>query len=140
MVNLVPRGFFDLPRFPSLLGEDDDFLSSLPLSDTGTGLSVSEDDKNIYIEAAVPGVDPDKIEVTFDRGALWVRGQQEQEEKDSKKKYYRRAATAFSYRLTVPGNVDEKAEPQVTSKNGMLRVTFAKKAEVQPKRLAVKKE
>jgi len=73
-----------------------------------SGLSVSEDDKHVYVEAAVPGVEPDKIEVSYDKGVLWIRGQQEQENQDRNRKYYRKASASFSYRLAVPGNIDEK--------------------------------
>jgi HSP20 family protein len=139
MVNLVPRAFFS-PRFPSLWDEDEDFFAGLPSIQASSGLTVSEDDKNVYIEAAVPGVDPDKVEVTYDKGVVWIRGNQEKEEKDDKKKYYRKASSAFSYRVAVPGNVDEKAEPRATCKNGIMKIAFAKMPEVQPKKITVRKE
>lgn len=137
MVNLVPRSFFnwDWPRFPSLWDEDEDFWS---LSSSPSGLTVSEDDKHVFVEAQVPGIDPEKIDVTYDKGVLWIRGQQEQEEKG--KKFYRKAASQFSYRVAVPGDIDEQKEPEASCKNGVMKVTFMKKLEVQPKKIAVKKE
>lgn len=132
---LIPRSLFNFPRLPSLWDEAEDFWS---ISSAPSGLTVSEDDKNVYVEAQVPGVDADKIEVTYDKGVLWIRGQQEQEEKG--KKFYKKAASSFSYRVAVPGDVDEKEEPQATYKNGIMTVTFKKRPEVQPKKIAVKKE
>ena len=133
--DIIPRSFFGPSRWANWLDEED-WTSFLPSS----GLTVSEDDKNVYVEAAVPGLDPDKVEVTFDKGVLWIRGNQEAENKDEKKKYYRKASSSFSYRVAIPGNIDETKEPAASCKNGIMRVTFAKKPEVQPKRISVKKE
>jgi HSP20 family protein len=106
------------------------------MSGLSSGLSVSEDDKYVYVEAAVPGVDPEKIEVSYDKGVLWIRGQQE--EQDKKRKFYRKASTSFSYRLVVPGNIDESKDPEATYKNGIMKVTFNKVPEPQPKKIAVR--
>lgn len=134
MNSLVPRSFFDFPRFPSLWDEEDFWsLSSVP-----SGLSVSEDDKHVYVEAQVPGVAPEKIEVTYDKGMLWIKGQQEQEEKN--KKYYRKAASSFSYNLRLPETVSDTSEPKATCKNGIMKVVFEKTPEVKPKKIQVSQE
>lgn len=137
MLNLVPRDFFSVPRFPSVWDDEDDFWT---MSNTPSGLTVSEDEKNVYVEAAVPGAEPEKVEITFDKGMLWIKGQQETEEKDKQKKFYRKASSLFSYRVAVPGEIDNDKEPQAVCKNGVMKIVFAKKPEVQPKRIAVKKE
>ena len=135
-LDLIPRSFWNLPsRLPSVL-DDEDWRSFLPSS----GLTVSEDDGHVYVEAAVPGIDPDKLEVTYDKGVLWIRGSEEQKSEDKGRKYYRQASNSFSYRIVVPGNVDEAAEPDVVCKNGIMKVTFIKVPETQPKKLTVRKE
>lgn len=135
-LDLIPRSFLDLPsRLPSIF-DDEDWRSFMPSS----GLTVSEDDKQVYVEAAVPGIDPDKIEVTYDKGVLWVRGNQEHKEEDKNRKFYRQASSAFSYRVAVPGNVDENAEPEASCKNGMMTIKFNNVPETQPKRISVKSE
>src|SRR3989338_7108827 len=101
-------------RFPTLLEELDEEL--LPSTTTISGLSISEDDKNVYVEAAVPGIDPKNVDVTFNKGILTISGQKEEEEK--KKKFYRRASSAFSYRILVPGEIDPNKEPKAEAKNG----------------------
>ena len=116
--------------------DDDDFSSFLPSS----GLTVSEDEKNVFIEAAVPGIDPHNVEVTFDKGVLWIRGNEAQKESDGEKKFYRRASSSFSYRVAVPGNVDESTEPDAVCKNGIMRITFTKMPETAPKKLNVRIE
>jgi HSP20 family protein len=127
---------------PSLWDEDENFFS---LSPAASGLAVSEDEKNVYVEAQVPGIDPEKIEVTFDKGMLWIKGDQVEEksgdaESGSARKYYRRAASSFSYHVRLPETVDGNKEPVATCKNGVMKVTFEKTPEVQPKKISVRKE
>jgi HSP20 family protein len=132
---LIPRNFLE-----NIWDFDDDLLSLFDTRSTSglsSGLSVSEDDKHVFVEASVPGVDPDKIEVSYDKGILWIRGQQEQE-KDQSRKYYRKASTSFSYRMAIPGNVDVDKDPEATYKNGIMKVTFNKVPEPQPKKIVVK--
>ncbi|HAI22318.1 TPA: Hsp20/alpha crystallin family protein [Candidatus Collierbacteria bacterium] len=134
MLDIVPKSFWSFPT-NSLLTDDDFFTSSA----TGSDLSVSEDDHNVFIEANMPGLESDDIEVTYHKGQLWLRGSKKEEEKDKKKKYYRYASSSFSYRLSVPGNIDEKSEPDAEYKNGVMKVTFKKLSEEQPKKITVKK-
>lgn len=133
-INVVPTNFWRLPIIASDLWEDLGDL--MPTNGTINGLSVFEDEKNVYVEAAVPGINPKDIDVTFEKGVLWIKGETKAEEKG--KKYYRRASSNFSYRVTVPGEVDWNTEPIATSKNGKMTVTFSKSPKTQPKKIAVK--
>jgi HSP20 family protein len=134
-MNVAPTNFWRLPIIASDLWEN---LGDLvPMSGTLNGLSISEDEENVYVEAAVPGIDPKDIEVTFDKGVLWVKGESKEEEKKGKK-YYRKASSSFSYRVAIPGEVDWKTEPVATSKNGLMTVAFPKSAKVPPKKISVK--
>lgn len=104
-----------------------------------SGLSVSEDGTNVYVEAALPGIKPDDIEITFDKGMLWIKGQRKEEEKDKERSFYRKASSSYSYHLTVPGEVDEKNEPEASYKDGIMTVTFKKAKDKEPKKIKVKK-
>jgi HSP20 family protein len=135
--DLVPKSFWSFPsfRFPSFgeLDRDDDWLTIPGFSN---GLSVSEDEEKVYVSAALPGVDPKEIEVTFDKGYLWVKGEVGEEE--GSKKYYRKASSSFSYRVAVPGELDQNVEPQATYKNGVMAVQFSKVPKTPPKKITVK--
>ncbi len=133
MANIIPS-FWRFPIFASDLWED---VSSMLPTTAVNGLSVSEDEKNVYIEAAVPGIDPKDVEVTFDKGVLWVKGEKNEEEKKGKK-YYRKATSSFSYQVAVPSSVDWKEEPDAVCKHGVMHVTFSKSPAVQPKKITVK--
>lgn len=134
--DLIPSRFLSFPSFtlPSIW--DDEELLNAPTS--GSGLSVSEDEKNVYVEAAVPGIDPKNVEITYHDGYLWIKGEQKDEEKDKKKKYYRQASSSFSYRVAVPGEVDSNVEPEATYKHGIMSVKFNKSPKAQPKKIQVK--
>lgn len=135
----VPRSFFRFPVIPSVwedITDVDNWLPALPNYGALSGLSISEDDKNVYIEVAVPGVDPKDVDVTFHKGMLWIKGEAKEEE--SKKKYYRKATSSFSYRVAIPEDVDQNAEPKAESSRGIMKVTFAKSPKTQPKKITVK--
>lgn len=120
---------------PGFWDEDDDWLSA---PSTQSGLSVYEDEEKIYVDAAVPGIDPKDVEVTFQDGYVWVHGETKEEERDQKKKYYRKASSSFSYRVAVPGDVDTNHDPEATYKHGVMTITFAKSQKAQPKKIQVK--
>ena len=135
-LDIIPRSFWNLPsRIPNLF-DDEDWMSFLPSS----GLTISEDDEFVFVETAIPGVDPNKVEITFDKGILWVKGTQEQTEEDKKKKFYRKASSNFSYRVLVPGEIDENQEPKANYKNGIMKIAFKKKAYREPKKIQVTQE
>ena len=67
-LNLMPRTYKGTFWVQKLTSEDD--WTTLK---SASGLSVVEDDKHIYAEASVPGADPDKLDVTLEKGALSVR-------------------------------------------------------------------
>lgn len=134
-LDLIPKRLLSFPTFPSFWDEDEDWLT---MPSTQTGLSISEDEKNVYVEAALPGIDPNNIEVTYQDGYVWVHGEIKEEEKDKKRKYYRQSAQSFSYRVAIPGDVDPNVEPEATYKNGMMIIAFAKSPASQPKRIKIK--
>lgn len=124
-LSLMPRGFWD----------DDDLLSYPSQS---SGVSVSEDESHVYVSAALPGVDEKDIDVTFDKGTLWIKGEVVETENDKKRKYYRHFSNSFAYQVAVPGDLDTQIEPEATYKNGVMTVKFAKSPQSQPKKIAVK--
>lgn len=132
--DLMLRSFLGFPMTPfsSMMDEMEELM---PTSNLFNGLAVSEDEKNVYIEAAVPGVEGKDVDVTFNKGVLTIKAEKMEEEK--RKTYHRRASRSFLYRV-APGDVDPKAEPQARYKNGVMMVTFAKAASAKPKKIAVK--
>ena len=137
--DLLPKNLFNFPTitFPSILDDAEDLFPTTiwPSKNYLQGLSISEDDKKVYVEAAVPGIDPKDVEVTFKKGILTIKADKKEEEKT--KNYHKKATSSFLYRVT-PGDVDPKSEPEATCKNGVITISFSKVPEVKAKKIAVK--
>jgi HSP20 family protein len=133
----VPSIFDDgfLPSFLRQISLFDDENSGM--AKQNTNISVSEDEMSVYIDAHLPGVQEKDIEVTQDKGILWIRGEAKEEESDSKKKYYYKAARSFSYRVAIPGNIDETKTPKATYENGVLHISYPKLAIEGPKKIEI---
>jgi len=122
-----------LLRWPNVW-EDDDY----GLANTSENLDVYETKDEVVIKANVAGIDPEKVEITFEKGVLTLSGQEETEEKEGKK-YYKKATRSYSYRIAVPGHIDLSVEPEAKVTHGIVSVTFKKAEEEKPKKIAIKK-
>ncbi|MFH2085261.1 MAG: Hsp20/alpha crystallin family protein [bacterium] len=121
-----------LLRWPNIW-DDEDFTSEV-----GDNLDVYETKDEVVVRAAVAGVDPDKVDITFEKGVLTITGAEETEEKEDKK-FYRKSSRSYAYRVAVPGNIDLSTEPEAKVKHGVISVTFKKAEEAKPKKIAIKK-
>lgn len=104
------------------------------------GLSMYEDNKNFVVEASMPGLKADSIDVNINKGVLWIRGEQKEEEEDKDRKYYRQSTRSYSYQTLLPEQVDDKQEPQASYKDGILKIEFAKHPVPEEKKIKVKGE
>lgn len=120
-------------RWPNIW-DDDDWAAS-PASDN---LDVYETDEQVTVKASVAGVDPDKVDITFEKGILTVTAREEEESSEGKK-YYRKSSRSYAYRVAVPGNIDLSKEPEAKVTHGVVTVTFTKAEEAKPKKISVKK-
>lgn len=130
MTNQVPERREKLHPLHALMRSfwDDDlsFFEETPLSERGrkSNLSLSEDDKHVYVEANLPGLDENEIDVTLDKGVLWVRGEKKEEKDD--RKYHHKAYRSYSYKVALPDSINSESEPQAKYEKGVLLVTFDK--------------
>lgn len=138
---LIPKSTWSFPslRFPFSLIDENEEEWMQDFSDP-SGLSVSEDEDNVYIEAALPGVKPEDIETTFDKGILWIKGERKEQAQDKNRKFYRKAMSSFSYHIAIPGNVEEHIVPEAICKYGTLKITFPKTKRTEPKKIPIKEE
>lgn len=104
-----------------------------------SNLSLYEDQHTICVEAALPGLNSEDIDVTYEKGVLWIKGEKKELEEDKKKKFYRKATTEFSYHIHIPGEIDESKEIEATFKNGVMKVVFKKQEKSEPKKISVKR-
>ncbi|MDR3643259.1 MAG: Hsp20/alpha crystallin family protein [Candidatus Doudnabacteria bacterium] len=102
------------------------------------GTSMSEDGGYLYIEAALPGVDPENIEVTFDQDedVVWISGKRA-ELGNENRKYYYKTLGSFSYRVAIPEAVVKSADTRAICKNGLLTVSLTRLPRLLPRKLEV---
>jgi HSP20 family protein len=102
-------------------------------------VEVSETEHAFDVKAALPGIDPNEVELTIQKDVLTIRGEHKEATEDKKRDYYRREVRygAFHRNLALPASVDsEKAEAEF--KNGMLHLHLPKTEAVRPKQIKVK--
>lgn len=117
-----------------------------PGFETGLGLrdwpriNLREDADHLYVEALLPGIDPDKIEMNVLGNTLTLSGERSavDAEKNGRTWHRReRSAGRFLRTIELPVEIDPdrvKAE----YKNGLLLVTLPKVEEAKPKRISIK--
>ena len=97
-------------------------------SDWAPAVDIKEEDKQFLIQADIPGVEPENIEVHMEDGILTISGERKAEHKEEKEGYKRieRSYGKFMRRFTLP----ETADPEnikAKSKNGSLEIRVAKR-------------
>jgi HSP20 family protein len=105
------------------------FVPALDLSETAEGYTV---------EAALPGVKPEDIEITVENNVLTIRGETRQES-DSKQRNFHRIERRFgSFQRTIGLPTTVKADAiKADLTNGVLRLEIPKAEEVKPRKISV---
>jgi len=116
---------------------DEDLVPSLR-DTTLSGVDLYETETEVVVKVNVAGVPEEKIDLTFERGVLYVNATKEIEEKDEKRNYYSRSSKQYSYRVSIPGDLDLTKDPEASVANGILMVTFAKSKQALPRKLQIK--
>jgi HSP20 family protein len=90
-------------------------------------LNAYEEGDHYVVEAQLPGMKPDDINVSIEQGVLTIGGETKAEEERQDRNYLIREHRAgrFSRSLRLPDTVDPAAV-QATYQDGVLRLTLAK--------------
>jgi HSP20 family protein len=104
---------------------------NVPLSTGYRGMpsvDMWEDEKNVYFEADIPGMEPKDIKVGVEDGTLTISAQKEETKEEEDRNYYRTERYSGSYyrEMPLPSSVDPE-KVVASSKNGVLRVTLPKR-------------
>jgi HSP20 family protein len=135
---LFDESFFDPFRF---FQQPRSFFTEMGRSFTPL-VDVSETDKEVAIEADVPGYDPKSIHVDVSNNMLTISGKMEERPQQGKK--WHRRERSYSYaefrrQILLPDYVDG-THAACTMKHGKLLITIPKKPEAEPRHLEVKVE
>jgi HSP20 family protein len=117
----------------------------LPFSPSGQGvrnfprINLREDDNHIYIEALVPGVDPQQIEINMLGNTLTLAGERQADDVQANNRTWHRRERVFGKfmrTIELPVQVDvEKAGAEF--RNGLLHVTLPKAAAAKPRAIDI---
>jgi HSP20 family protein len=117
-----------------------------PAFEPGLGLrhypkiNLRDDDENVYVEALLPGVEPDSLEMNILGNTLTLAGKRDViEDADEKRTWHRRERGSGKFMRTIELPVEIDANKvKAECRNGLLRVTMPKAAEAKPKKISVK--
>lgn len=98
-----------------------------------------EDDKQMTVEANLPGFAEDDVDVSLNEGVLEIRAEKHETEEDKKKRRYvrRESAASFYRQIRLPSQADE-SKIDAHMEHGLLKVVVPFKAQPKPKQISVK--
>ena len=100
---------------------------------------IYEADNEIVVKAELPEVKKEDVHVSIENNLLTIRGERKFSEETKKENYHRaeRCYGEFMRSFTLPSFVDAN-KVNAEFKDGVLRVTLAKREESKPKQIEVK--
>lgn len=123
--------------FDEALGEQED--GGLSLGAWNPRVNMYEKDDYIVVEAELPGIKKDDIDVRVEDHRLTLRGERKEEKETKKEDYFRkeRLYGSFMRSITLPSSVDvDKID--ASYKDGVLHLTLPKTTEAKGKHIAIK--
>jgi len=102
-------------------------------------IDVYEKGDNIIIDAEIPGLKKEDIEVTVENQMLTLRGEKKETKEVKRDGFYQseRFYGKFQRAVALPAAVDE-SKIEATYKDGILTVTMPKSEEARAKHIAIK--
>jgi HSP20 family protein len=110
---------------------------------TGRGfpaVNVWEDDENLFVEAEVPGLKAEHLDVTVVGDELTIKGQRP-EEPETEAAYHRRERGVGSFTRVIRLTSEVEADKvQASLNDGVLLLTLPKAEDAKPRKIKVKTE
>lgn len=140
LIRRQPVGYQPLVRSPFNAISDWTPQAAFGASNRSTiGVDAFYDDDNFVVNASVPGVEPDQVNVTFDDGILKIEARREANHSEKRSDYViqERGWGLFYRSLRLPDGIDIDGA-QATVENGVLTVTIPRSETSRAKKLEVK--
>ncbi|MCO6440899.1 MAG: Hsp20/alpha crystallin family protein [Nitrococcus mobilis] len=124
---------FDSPLFDP--GRD---VSTVETSQWVPAVDIREEAGRFLVEADVPGVNPEDIEVTMENGVLSIRGERKHEtvSEEGGVRRVERSQGVFHRRFSLPESADPDAI-KARGSNGVLIIEIGKRETALPRRIPV---
>src|ERR1700747_261756 len=105
---------------------------------TAPALDVVRHEGDVTLKLDVPGIDPEQLEVTVDRGGLSISGKREEERTENDKCAVReRTMGTFTRRLRLPETLNADAV-EASYANGVLEVRAPGTGQAKPRKVEVR--
>jgi HSP20 family protein len=116
-------------------GADD---SSVVTSQWVPSVDVREEPDRFVLYADLPGIDPQDIEVSMDKGMLTIKGERSSETSSETERFSRveRRYGSFHRRFALPDSADPEGI-RASGRHGVLEITIPKRPESAPRRIQV---
>lgn len=90
-------------------------------------IDISEDEKNLFIEAEIPGTKKEDIKITLHDNILTLKGEKRREEERKEKNFFRSERTfgPFTRSFTLPVQVDSN-DVEAKFEEGVLMIKLGK--------------
>ena len=115
-------GFFDHPFF-------DNFLGDARFNDFIVKADIRETEKEYVVEAEMPGVEKENIDLNCENGVLTITAKQEFEYNEEQENYIRKERTSGMMRRSFALENIKEEGIQAEFKNGLLKITLPKDEE-----------
>jgi HSP20 family protein len=102
-------------------------------------VDIFENKNEIVLEAEMPGVNADDVNISIENNVLTLSGERRFEKKDESDNFHRveRSYGSFTRSFTLPTTVSSE-NAQAEFENGVLRLKLAKREEAKPRRIEIK--
>jgi HSP20 family protein len=101
-------------------------------------LNMYEEGDTLVVEAGLPGMKPEDVDVNVERGMLTIRGESKSEHERKERNYLVREQRTGSFTRSVrlPDTYDADA-CEATFEDGVLRLKFPKSEQARPRRIQI---
>jgi len=102
-------------------------------------VDVYEKGNNVIVETPITGIEPEKVDISFENNTLILKGKSEKKSELEEKNYYRKEIRygSFYRAIGLPTKViSDKAE--ATYEDGILKITIPKAPETKEKKVKIK--
>lgn len=102
-------------------------------------VNIYEKNGDLIVEAELPGVKKEDIDVRIENGVLTLKGERKEEKEVKKEDYYRQERFFGSFLRTFQLPTDVSADTvEATFKDGLLTVKVPRSAVAKPKRISIR--
>lgn len=124
---IIPWKPFDIDKF---FEDEDWFLPMAGWVGLKPAMDIYETDKDVIAEINLPGIDPEKIDISVKDGILKVSGSSEEKKEEKEKGYWRKEIRRGSFERSarLPAQIKEDRIDAIYDK-GVLKIVMPKAIE-----------